>query len=220
ETMGLVGESGAGKSMTALSIMQLLPGGAGLTGTICLDGEVLTDLGESALCKRRGRAMSMVFQEPMTALNPVRTIGDQIAETVRVHRDVGRVDAERLTREVMTRVELDPREFPLDRFPHDLSGGQRQRVMIAMAIILRPRLLIADEPTTALDVTTQARVLDLMKRLVDEDGMSLLLITHDLAVVAGMADHVAIMKDGGIVEAGDTRDLFHRLDHPYSRALF
>jgi peptide/nickel transport system ATP-binding protein len=220
EIMGLVGESGSGKSMTALSIMHLLPRDARLTGRITLDGESLTDLGESALCERRGREMSMVFQEPMTALNPVRTIGDQIAETVRIHRDVGRADAERLTREVMTRVELDPDRFPLDRYPHDLSGGQRQRVMIAMAIILRPKLLIADEPTTALDVTTQARILDLMKRLVDEDGMSLLLITHDLAVVAGLADHVAIMKDGAIVEAGETVALFRSLRHPYSRGLF
>jgi peptide/nickel transport system ATP-binding protein len=220
EIMGLVGESGSGKSMTALSIMNLLPRDARLTGRIALDGESLTDLGESALCERRGRDMSMVFQEPMTALNPVRTIGDQIAETVRIHRDVGRADAERLTRQVMTRVELDPDRFPLDRYPHDLSGGQRQRVMIAMAIILQPKLLIADEPTTALDVTTQARILALMKRLVDEDGMSLLLITHDLAVVAGMADHVAIMKDGSIVEAGETVTLFRSLRHPYSRDLF
>jgi peptide/nickel transport system ATP-binding protein len=219
EIMGLVGESGSGKSMTALSIMNLLPRDARLTGRIALDGESLTDLGESALCEHRGRDMSMVFQEPMTALNPVRTIGDQIAETVRIHRDVGRTDAEGLTRQVMARVELDPDRFPLDRYPHDLSGGQRQRVMIAMAIILRPKLLIADEPTTALDVTTQARILELMKRLVDEDGMSLLLITHDLAVVAETCDRVAVFYGGLIVEEAPVLALFGEPLHPYTQAL-
>ncbi len=219
EVLGLVGESGSGKSMTALSIMQLLPPGSHVDGEVVLDGENLLALGEAEMCARRGASVGMVFQEPMSALNPLKTIGEQVAETLRVHRRAGRRDAERLARDVLGRVGLPAEKFPPGRYPHELSGGQRQRVVIAMAIALRPKLLIADEPTTALDVTTQARILELLKRLVAEDGSSLILITHDLAVVADMADRIAIMKDGAVVEAGETARLFGDLRHPYSRML-
>ncbi|MGR3364414.1 MAG: ATP-binding cassette domain-containing protein, partial [Maritimibacter harenae] len=217
---GLVGESGSGKSMTALAIMGLLPRGGTATGRVMLGDEDLLTIPEKRLCDIRGNRIGMIFQEPMTALNPVKTIGDQVAETLLVHGKATRADARRIAAEKLERVGLPPERFPLSRFPHELSGGQRQRVAIAMAIALSPELLIADEPTTALDVTTQAQILDLLKRLVAEEGMSLLLITHDLAVVAGMADHVAVMKDGEIVEAGATEPLFRRMEHPYTKRLF
>ncbi len=220
EILGIIGESGSGKSMTALSIMHLLPEGAASRGSITLDGVELLGMPEAEMCGIRGKDIGMVFQEPMTALNPVKTIGDQVAETVRIHTGASRADAQRIARETLNRVELPAERFPLDRYPHELSGGQRQRVVIAMAIALRPRLLIADEPTTALDVTTQAQILALLQKLVDEDGMGLILITHDLAVVAGIADHVAILKGGEVVEAGETVRLFRHLAHPYSKALF
>lgn len=219
EVLGLVGESGSGKSMTALSIMRLLPRGSTLAGRIVLDGEDLLALTEAQMCARRGASIGMVFQEPMSALNPLQTIGDQVAETVRVHREAGRREAAAIARDVLDRVGLPEAKFPLGRYPHELSGGQRQRVVIAMAIALRPKLLIADEPTTALDVTTQARILDLLTRLVAEDGSSLILITHDLAVVAGMADRIAIMKDGTVVEKGETSGLLEAMRHPYTRTL-
>jgi peptide/nickel transport system ATP-binding protein len=164
--LGVVGESGSGKSMTALSVMQLLPHGSQWSGSISVAGTDLAGLDEPALCRMRGRDVGMIFQEPMTALNPVRTIGDQVAETVRIHTGASRREAFSIAREMLDRVGLPEDRFPLDRFPHDLSGGQRQRVVIAQAIALRPRLLIADEPTTALDVTTQAQILDLLKQLV------------------------------------------------------
>jgi peptide/nickel transport system ATP-binding protein len=220
EVAGVVGESGSGKSMTALSIMQLLPVGSRWSGFIRFDGKALETFSEKDMCALRGNDIGMVFQEPMTALNPVQTIGDQVAETVLVHSGKSRSEARRIAREALDRVGLPPEQFPLDRYPHDLSGGQRQRVVIAMAIALRPKLLIADEPTTALDVTTQAQILKLLKQLVDEDGMGLILITHDLAVVAEMADHIVIMKQGEVVEDGDTLDLFRHMKHPYTRALF
>lgn len=172
------------------------------------------------MCGLRGDDIGMVFQEPMTALNPVKTIGEQVAETVLIHGKVGKTEALRIARETLNRVGLPEERFPLDRYPHELSGGQRQRVVIAMAIALRPRLLIADEPTTALDVTTQAQILQLLKRLVQEDGMGLILITHDLAVVADLADHIAILKSGEVVEAGETLSVFRNMQHPYSKALF
>ncbi|HEY0919913.1 ABC transporter ATP-binding protein [Devosia sp.] len=220
EILGVIGESGSGKSMTALAIMQLLPRGAAATGSIRLAGEELLNRPEAQMCALRGRQVGMVFQEPMTALNPVKTIGEQVAETVLVHGMAGRAEAMRIARETLDRVELPASRFPLDRYPHELSGGQRQRVVIAMAIALRPQLLIADEPTTALDVTTQAQILKLLSRLVDEDRMAMMLITHDLAVVAGNADRIAIMRRGEVVEAGETLDVFRNLRHPYSRALF
>jgi len=216
EVFGLIGESGSGKSMIAYAVMGLAPRGARLAGRIRLDGADLLAKDESEMCRVRGAAIAMVFQEPMTALNPVQTIGEQVAETALIHGALSRRAARRLARETLDRVGLDGARFPLERYPHELSGGQRQRVVIAMAIALRPRLLIADEPTTALDVTTQAQILALLQRLMAEDGMSLLLITHDLGVVAGLADRVAIMKEGAIVERGAA---LGKLGHPYSRAL-
>ncbi len=219
QIVGVIGESGSGKSMTSLAVMQLLPDGAQATGRILLEGQDVLSLSEAELCRLRGRAMGMVFQEPMTALNPIQTIGDQVAETIRIHEKVSKSVARARARAALARVEMPEDRFPLSRYPHELSGGQRQRVVIAMAIALRPRLLIADEPTTALDVTTQAQILKLLKRLVQEDGMGLLMISHDLAVVADMADHLVIMRHGKVVEAGPSPALFHRLQHPYSKAL-
>ena len=219
EVVGVIGESGSGKSMTALSIMQLLPYGTKVTGSIRLDGEDLLGKTEREMCSVRGADVGMVFQEPMTALNPVRSIGDQVAETVMVHKGANRAEALAIARETLNRVGLPEDRFPLSRYPHELSGGQRQRVVIAMAIALRPKLLIADEPTTALDVTTQAQILALLKKLVDEDGMGLVLITHDLAVVADIADRIVIMKSGEVVEAGAAVALFRSMQHPYSKAL-
>ncbi|MBW8638046.1 dipeptide ABC transporter ATP-binding protein [Hoeflea sp. WL0058] len=220
KVLGIVGESGSGKSMTAMSVMQLLPGGSEWSGHIRLDGRSLNECSEKEMCRIRGNDIGMVFQEPMTALNPVQTIGDQVAETILIHTGTSRRDAMAIAREALNRVGLPEDRFPLDRYPHNLSGGQRQRVVIAMAIALKPRLLIADEPTTALDVTTQAQILTLLKRLVEEDDMGLVLITHDLAVVADMADEIAIMKDGEVVEQGKTVPLFRRMSHPYTKALF
>ncbi|MDG3040894.1 ABC transporter ATP-binding protein [Roseicyclus marinus] len=218
EILGLVGESGSGKSMTALALMGLLPQGARTTGTALLDETDLLTLPEAALCKLRGNDIGMIFQEPMTALNPLQTIGAQVAETLVIHGRATRAEAQRIARDRLDRVGLSA--IPLDRYPHELSGGQRQRVCIAAAIALNPRLLIADEPTTALDVTTQAQILDLLKSLVAEDGLSLLLITHDLAVVADMADRIAVMQTGAIVESGSTAQVLAQRRHPYTAALF
>ena len=213
---GLVGESGSGKSVTALAMIGLLPEGSVTTGAIDLDGRDLTGLAERDWLAVRGDDIGMIFQEPMTALNPVQTIGAQVSETLRL-RGVPRAEAARIARDRLDRVGLS--RIGLDRYPHELSGGQRQRVCIALAIARRPRLLIADEPTTALDVTTQAEILDLLRGLVREEGMALLLITHDLGVVAGLADEVTVMKDGAIVERGPTEALFRARAHPYTRDL-
>ena len=188
EILGLVGESGSGKSMTALGVMGLLPEGARASGSIRLDGREVLGLPEAALNRLRGAEAGMIFQEPMTALNPLMRIGDQVAEVLRIHGRMSRAEALEVARERLDRVGLTAPRFPLSLYPHELSGGQRQRVAIALAIALRPKLLIADEPTTALDVTTQAEVLRLIAGLARDEGMGLLLITHDLAVVAGMAD--------------------------------
>ncbi len=221
EIVAITGESGSGKSMTALATMQLLPKGAHTTGQIMLRGKDLTQLDEAALCKLRGNEVGMVFQEPMTALNPLHTIGRQVAEAIRIHNPaLGRVEAETRAAKTLTRVGLPGDQFPLSRFPHELSGGQRQRVVIAMAIARHPRLLIADEPTTALDVTTQAQILDLLKTLAKEDGMGLLMITHDLAVVADMADRIVVMRQGEVVEQGETKHLLTHMTHPYTKMLF
>ena len=220
EIVGVIGESGSGKSITALTVMQLLPLGATTKGSVKLEGREVLGLPDAEMRKIRGGTVGMVFQEPMTALNPVKTIGEQVAETAMVHGRMGRAEAMQVARHTLDRVELPADHFPLDRYPHELSGGQRQRVVIAMAIAMRPKLLIADEPTTALDVTTQAQILKLLQRLVDEDGMGLMFITHDLGVVADIADKVAIMQRGVVVEAGETVPLFRNLQHPYSRALF
>jgi peptide/nickel transport system ATP-binding protein len=220
KVLGLIGESGSGKSMTALSILRLLPDGATATGSISLDGANLLKNTERQMNAIRGREIGMVFQEPMTALDPLQTILAQVAETLLIHGGLSRRDALAEADRALDRAGLPADLFPRDRFPHELSGGQRQRVVIASAIAMRPKLLIADEPTTALDVTTQARILDLLRRLVDEDGMGLVFITHDLAVVSAIADDVAVMRHGEIVETGPTADLFRTLRHPYTRTLF
>jgi peptide/nickel transport system ATP-binding protein len=219
EIVGLVGASGSGKSMTALAIMRLLPANATLTGTVRLRGETLSDKNETELQNIRGRDIGMVFQEPMTALNPLMPIGDQVAETVRLHRSVSIAEARRAARETLDLVGLRGEQGALDRLPYELSGGQRQRVAIAMAVVLEPPLLIADEPTTALDVDTQAQVLRLLQELARTRNMGLILVTHDLAVVAEVTDRVAVMHEGEIVEEGATRQLLRHLQHPYGKAL-
>jgi peptide/nickel transport system ATP-binding protein len=219
QTLGIVGESGSGKSLTALSVMQLLPHESEAAGNLRFDGIDMLAAPESSLVSLRGRSIGMVFQEPMTALNPVKTIGAQVSEGMRFHLGLGKADAETKTRRLLEEVGLPPSKYPLDRFPHELSGGQRQRVVIAIAIALRPKLLIADEPTTALDVTTQATILDLLRNLSSEHEMALMLISHDLAVVADMADHIAIMRSGRVVEQGATVSLFDTMQNPYSLAL-
>ncbi len=220
EIVAVTGESGSGKSLTALAAMQLLPQGTTVGGRIMLDGQDLTGLSETRLCAIRGNDIGMVFQEPMTALNPVKTIGAQVAETILIHARTSRADALQRAADTLARVGLPRERFPLGRFPHELSGGQRQRVVIAMAIARHPRLLIADEPTTALDVTTQAQILALLTRLAREDGMGLMMITHDLAVVAGMADRIIVMRNGEVVEQGATDTLLRQMHHPYTRMLF
>ncbi|MCW1932502.1 ABC transporter ATP-binding protein [Pararhodobacter zhoushanensis] len=220
EIVAITGESGSGKSMTAFATMGLLPARATTTGRILLEGTDLLALSEAEMCTVRGRQIGMVFQEPMTALNPVQTIGAQVAETIRIHEGVSKDEALAQARAMLNRVGLPEDRFPLSRYPHELSGGQRQRVVIAMAIALRPKLLIADEPTTALDVTTQAHILDLLKDLTQDFGMGLLMITHDLAVVADMADRIVVMQHGRVVETGKTADLFRAMQHPYTKALF
>lgn len=217
QIVAITGESGSGKSMTALSVMGLLPRGAKATGQIKLDGTDILQTAERDLCQMRGNAMGMVFQEPMTALNPVQTIGAQVAETILVHEKTTKADAYERAARMLERVGL---KVAPTRYPHELSGGQRQRVVIAMAIALRPKLLIADEPTTALDVTTQARILDLLKDLVQDFDMGLLLITHDLAVVADIADKIVVMQKGRVVETGPTQDLLANMQHLYTKALF
>lgn len=220
QTLGVIGESGSGKSMTALSIMQLLPRGSELRGAIHFDGRSLDTLSEEQLCDIRGSDIGMIFQEPMTALNPVKTIGDQVSESIRLHRRVSRDEAEKLTAQTLERVGLPNNEFPLSRYPHELSGGQRQRVVIAIAVACEPKLLIADEPTTALDVTTQAGILDLLKTLQRDEGLALMLITHDLAVVSNMADDVVVMKKGIVVEQGNLGAVFRNPSNSYTRLLF
>ncbi|GGH14197.1 ABC transporter ATP-binding protein [Alsobacter metallidurans] len=219
ETLGLVGESGSGKSMTALSVMRLLPRGAQTNGSIRFDGQDLAALPEPDMCRIRGRRVGMIFQEPMTALNPLKTVGDQVAEGFVLHLRLTRAEAARRAQAVLERVGLPATEISLGRYPHELSGGQRQRVVIAMAVALAPPLLIADEPTTALDVTTQAQILKLLRELIRENGSSLLLITHDLSVVNAMADRVAIMRAGEIVEQGRGGGLSGAITHPYAKAL-
>ncbi len=219
KVLGVIGESGAGKSMTALSIMRLLPAGARLGGEVRLDSQSLLGRPERELDAIRGRDIGMVFQEPMTALDPLKTIGAQVVEPILAHTGMRRREAFAEADRALTRAGLPTAEFPRDRFPHELSGGQRQRVVIAAAIALRPKLLIADEPTTALDVTTQAHILALFRRLVDEDGTALMFITHDLAVVSGLADDVVVMRDGEIVDRGATAGMFRAPAHPYTRRL-
>jgi peptide/nickel transport system ATP-binding protein len=220
ESVGLVGESGCGKSMTALAILGLLPPTAQLSGSIRFEGRELAGLDDAEMSNLRGRRLAMVFQEPMSALNPVRTIGDQVAEGPRRHLGLGRRAARRRAGELLARVGLPADRVSPDTYPHELSGGQRQRVVIAIALSSQPALLIADEPTTALDVTTQAQILDLIVELTAEEGMALIMITHDLGVVAEMTDRMFVMYAGLVVERGATRDVFAKMAHPYSDGLF
>jgi len=219
EVVGLVGESGSGKSMTAQSVMRLLPHAARPAGSIRFAGEELLAATENRMCELRGDDIGMVFQEPMTALNPVKTIGEQVAEGIRYHRGLDRAEALDRARHMLDRVGLPEAKFPLSRYPHELSGGQRQRVVIAIACALRPKLLIADEPTTALDVVLQAQILDLLRELVAEDDMGLILISHDLGVVADMADRITILRHGEVQEAGETAAVLREQKHPYTRQL-
>ena len=220
ETMALVGESGCGKSVTALSLLQLVPEPAGYiaSGRVLFKGIDLLNYTLEHMRLIRGQEIAMIFQEPMTSLNPTLTIGYQLTEVMAVH---GVHSGKRQRAEdLLARVGLDDPAFALRQYPHELSGGMRQRVMIAMALANRPQLLIADEPTTALDVTVQAQILDLIRELQRETGMSVLLITHDLGIVAEMADHVAVMYAGQVVEYATTRDLFREPLHPYTQGLF
>ncbi len=220
-TLGVVGESGSGKSVTALSIMRLIdpPGRIELGSRIRFGGRDLVQLDEEELRELRGNEISMIFQEPMTSLNPVFTIGDQIVEAVRLHRPVSSAAAKERALEMLTLVGIPSPQRRFADYPHQLSGGMRQRVMIAMALACEPKLLIADEPTTALDVTIQAQILDLMAKLRREFGMAIMLITHDLGVVAEMCDDVAVMYAGRVVERGSAEAVFRSPQHPYTEAL-
>jgi oligopeptide/dipeptide ABC transporter ATP-binding protein len=220
-TLCLVGESGCGKSLMSLAVMGLLPKPAAdvLGGTVRLAGEDLMAANADRLADLRGNRMAMIFQEPMTSLNPAFTIGDQITEAVMRHRRVTAAEARRLALEVLKRVRIPAPEARLGSYPHQMSGGMRQRVMIAMALVNEPQLLIADEPTTALDVTIQAQILRLIRDLQRENGTAVLLVTHDLGVVAEMADDVAVMYAGRIVEIGPTAEIFNNPQHPYTIGL-
>ncbi len=219
EVMGLVGESGSGKSMTALTVMRLLPHAARAAGRVSFNGIDILAATEDQMCALRGDDIGMVFQEPMTALNPVKTIGEQVAEGIRWHTRATRADAEAHARKILDRVGLPEAKFPLSRYPHELSGGQRQRVVIAIACALKPKLLIADEPTTALDVVLQKQILELLRDLVEENRMGLLLISHDLAVVTDMADRITVMRHGEVMESGETARTLSEQVHPYTRQL-
>src|SRR5882757_5914620 len=221
ETMALVGESGCGKSATAASILRLIPDPPGriVGGEIMFEGKDLLSLTMREMRKVRGDRIGMIFQEPMTSLNPVFTIGDQITETIREHRTISRTAAERRAIELLDLVRIPDARRQLHNYPHRLSGGMRQRAMIAMALACNPALLIADEPTTALDVTTQAQILELLDELKRSLGMAILLITHDLGVVAESAQRVLVMYAGRVVETARVEDLFSRPAHPYTRGL-
>ncbi|APQ62181.1 Oligopeptide transport ATP-binding protein OppD [Paenibacillus polymyxa] len=221
ETLGIVGESGCGKSITSLSIMQLLPKGLGkvAAGEVRFNGENMLDFSERKMRSIRGNEMAMIFQEPMTSLNPVFKIGKQIAESARYHHGVSKHKAKDMAVDMLTKVGIPRPEKVAASYPHELSGGMRQRVMIAMAMVCNPKLLIADEPTTALDVTIQAQILDLMRELQKSEGTSILMITHDLGVVAEMCDRVVIMYAGQVVEETDVKTLFKDPKHPYTQSL-
>ncbi|THB63396.1 MAG: ABC transporter ATP-binding protein [Gammaproteobacteria bacterium] len=222
KTLGIVGESGCGKSVTSLSIMRLLPQPAGRvkSGQILFNGDDLLSLPFNEMRTVRGNKIAMIFQEPMTALNPVHKIGRQIMEIYKLHRpQLSKRERIADCLEILKRVGISAPEQRLNEYPHQLSGGMRQRVMIAMALVCKPDLLIADEPTTALDVTIQAQILDLIKELQREMGMSVIFITHDLGVIAGICDSVAVMYAGRVVEHGDVRDIFNKPLHPYTKGL-
>ena len=220
-TLGIVGESGCGKSVTSLSIMGLLPKGQGriAAGSITFDGADLAQMSDTEMRALRGNRIAMIFQEPMTSLNPAFTIGDQLIEGIRCHSKLGPLEARQHAIEMLRRVRIPSPERRIDDYPHKLSGGMRQRVMIAMALSSEPALLIADEPTTALDVTIQAQVLELMRTLREETGTAIMLITHDLGVIAELADEVVVMYSGRIVERARVARLFDQPQHPYTIGL-
>jgi len=222
QTVAVVGESGCGKSVTAMSILRLIPQPPGkvLSGSISLDGHDLLKLDERDMRRVRGKDVAMIFQEPMTSLNPVYTIGEQIMEAVVLHQRVGKREAREIAEQALRDVGIADPERRLDEYPHQMSGGMRQRVMIAMALSCKPKLLIADEPTTALDVTIQAQILELLRKLQREQGMAIMLITHDLGVVAENADVVAVMYASRIVECAKVEELFDHPQHPYTQGLF
>ncbi len=220
QTLGIIGESGCGKSVTAMSLMGLLPERSRVTGSICLDGVELVGQPDRVLQKLRGNRVGMVFQEPMTALNPVHTIGDQVAEPLRLHRAMPKAQARREAIDLLGRVGIPNPAARFDAYPHQFSGGQRQRVTIAMALACGPDLLIADEPTTALDVTIQQQILDLIRDLVQERHMALILISHDLGVIAQNVERMMVMYGGCAVESGLASTIFQRQAHPYTRGLF
>ena len=220
-TLGIVGESGSGKSVTALSVMGLLMGTTGKVadGEILFEGRDLTKLNDEERRKMRGEKISMIFQEPMTSLNPVMKIGDQITECILMHNNISKQEAWDKAVEMLKLTGVPRVERMMKEYPFQLSGGQRQRVMIAMALVCKPKILIADEPTTALDVTIQAQILDLMENLKQKTGTSILFITHDLGVVAEVCDDVVVMYSGRVVEKGDVRSIFASPSHPYTRGL-
>lgn len=222
ETVAVVGESGCGKTMTCMSVMNLFAGKSGRISEdsqILFDGQNLLRLREKEMQKIRGAKIGMVFQDPVKALNPTERIGEQITDILREHKRMGRKEAEEEAKELLKKVGINDEARRMRQYPHELSGGMRQRVVIAMAIACKPRLLIADEPTTALDVTIQAQILDLLKELKEEYGMSILLVTHNLGVVASMADRVMIMYGGKILEMGTAEEIFYEPRHPYTKAL-
>ena len=220
ETMAIVGESGSGKSVTAQAIMGLLnPRAAQVSGQVILDGTDLLDCSPDDVRRMGGSAMAMIFQDPLSSLHPFYRIGDQLVEAVRVHQKVSKAQARELAIDGLRRVGIPAPERRIDDYPHQLSGGMRQRVMIAMALINGPELLIADEPTTALDVTVQAQIIDLMMELQEQTGTTMIVITHDLGIVAEMADHVCVMYGGRVVEHGSTDDVYYRTSMPYTRGL-
>ena len=221
ETLAIVGESGSGKSVTALSIMRLIPTPPGRieTGEVIFEGHDLLKLDDAGIRAIRGNKIAMIFQEPMSSLNPALTVGMQVAEPINLHRGMPWGKALELAKELIGRVRIPDAASRLASYPHQYSGGMRQRVMIAMALACQPRLIIADEPTTALDVTVQAQILDLLKELTRETGSALILITHDLGVVARYADRVAVMYGGRIVETAPARELYEHPRHPYTRGL-
>jgi oligopeptide/dipeptide ABC transporter ATP-binding protein len=220
ETLCVVGESGSGKTITSMSLMQLLPSSGKIaSGEIIFQDTDLVKLNRKEMNKIRGKSISMIFQDPMSALDPVYTCGSQITEAIQIHEEITREDAKKRTIELLKQVGIPHPETIFDAYPHELSGGMCQRVMIAMALSCKPDLLIADEPTTALDVTVQARILDLLKKIKKEFNMAILLITHDLGVVAEMADRVAVMYAGQIVEEADVLTIFKKPKHPYTKGL-
>lgn len=221
EILGIVGESGCGKSMTALSVMGLVPSPPGNVtgGSISLEGEELTTASSKRMREVRGGIISMIFQEPMTSLNPVFKVGDQIAECVLLHEDVTKAEAWQRAVEMLTKVGIPEPGMRASAYPHELSGGMRQRVMIAMALSCHPRVLIADEPTTALDVTVQAQIFDLLKDLQKDTGTAIVMITHDMGAIAELADRVAVMYAGHIIETGPTNEILTNPQHPYTRGL-